>query len=272
LDLQIEGKNEIAEISQNTSSVVKTLRSFITETKATSSENASISAELSTTALSVGKNVENSVEIVNQTTSKARDIQEEIKEAVQNAKESKKDIIKANQNLKTAKDDVISLTSKVQETSQTEIELSQNMETLSSDAAEVKTILTVISDIADQTNLLALNAAIEAARAGEHGRGCRDKCHYKCHSIQELANTAQAVEDKINTIVTMGEQTVKVSDKTVKDFENTNANIELIVDRIVEVNNLSSTNARSVEEIASAAEHLNTLTDQLNLKLETFHT
>jgi len=36
-DLHIEGKNEIAEISQNTSSVVKTLRNFISETKETSS-------------------------------------------------------------------------------------------------------------------------------------------------------------------------------------------------------------------------------------------
>ncbi len=188
-----------------------------------------------------------------------------------------------------------------------EIELAQNMETLSSDAAEVKTILTVISDIADQTNLLALNAAIEAARAGEHGRGfavvadevrklaertqkslieinatinvivqaitdASMKMGENSKEIQELANTAQNVENKINTIVTMGERTVRVSDKTVKDFEDTNANIEQIVSKIIEVNDLSSTNARSVEEIASAAEHLNALTDQLNTKLETFHT
>jgi methyl-accepting chemotaxis protein len=49
--------------------------------------------------------------------------------------------------------------------------ISQKLRSLENEAAQIRSILTIIGDIADQTNLLALNAAIEAARAGEHGRG-----------------------------------------------------------------------------------------------------
>lgn len=305
--LKIDGENEIAVISQNLSSVASLLRDFIHDAKATSNENASISNELSTTTLSVGKNMENSVEVVNEAAVHARDIQGEIKIAIQNAELSKKDVIEANKNLEKAKDDVVSLTSKVQDTAQIELELSENMQTLSTDANDVKNILNVIAEIADQINLLALNAAIEAARAGEHGRGfavvadevrklaertqkslteinstisiivqsimdASSKMSLNSKSIQKLANIAKNVENKINLIVEMGNKTVLFSDKTVKDFETTGKNVKVIVDKTDEINNISSINARSVEEIASAAEHLNMLTDKLNIKLETFRT
>ena len=65
----------------------------------------------------------------------------------------------------------MALGQKVQQRAVTGMELASRMKQLSADAEQVKSVLTVISDIADQTNLLALNAAIEAARAGEHGRG-----------------------------------------------------------------------------------------------------
>ncbi|MCK9473771.1 hypothetical protein [Sulfurimonas sp.] len=45
-----------------------------------------------------------------------------------------------------------------------------------------------------------------------------------------------------------------------------------ISSRIVEINDISAKNARSVEEIASASEHLNSMTSNLTNKLEQFKT
>lgn len=56
------------------------------------------------------------------------------------------------------------------------------------------------------------------------------------------------------------------------DFIKTNASVDSIVLKIEEINTLSSHNTRSVEEIASASETLNTLTESLNATLSKFKT
>jgi methyl-accepting chemotaxis protein len=302
-----DAPQEIMEIGKSFNTLINSLQELISTSKNSSTENASISHELSTTALGVGNNVESSVLIVEEATREAKSVQNEIINAISDAQGSKEDIVKANDNLEIARDDIISLTSKVQDTAQTEADLAQNMEILSKEAAEVKDVLVIIGDIADQTNLLALNAAIEAARAGEHGRGfavvadevrklaertqktlleinttinvvvqsitdASTQMSANSNGIQELANIAQGVEDKINSTVKIVNEAVIASDRTVKDFENTGKNVEVIVSKVEEINELSSINARNVEEIAAAAEHLNSLTNELNTKLETFRT
>ncbi len=298
---------ELSEMAHGFNALLVSLKELIETAKQGASENASIAHELSTTALGVGGNVEKSVTVIDQATVKANEIKNEILIAIRDAQESKKDIVKANDNLNAARNDIVNLTSKVQQSAELEIELAHRMDTLSNEANAVKTVLEVISDIADQTNLLALNAAIEAARAGEHGRGfavvadevrklaertqkslteinatinvivqsigdVSGQMNSNSADVQELANVSTEVEEKINASVSIVNSAVKASDKTVTDFETTGKNVEYIVSQVSEINKLSSVNARNVEEIAAAAEHLNSMTDSLHAKLETFRT
>lgn len=302
-----DAPKEISQIAQSFNHLMSELRVLIETSKQSASENASISHELSTTAIGVGKNVEKSVIVIEEATKAAGDINNEIGLAISDASESKKDIIEANETLNDARNDVVSLTNRIQHSAELEVELANRMSTLTSDANQVKSVLGIIADIADQTNLLALNAAIEAARAGEHGRGfavvadevrklaertqktlveinatinvivqsisdVSGQMTSNSDEVQSLADTATEVEEKINRSVAIVNEAVNASDKTVSDFEKTGRDVKSIVASITKINELSTQNARNVEEIAAAADNLNSMTDELHSKLDTFRT
>ena len=101
---------------------------------------------------------------------------------------------------------------RVQNSAHTEMELAHKIQQLSSDADQVKNVLTVISDIADQTNLLALNAAIEAARAGEHGRGFA----VVADEVRTLAERTQKSLVEINATINVIVQAIMDSSDQMK--------------------------------------------------------
>ena len=305
--LEVVGKDEIAKASEAINKFIEKVRVLIAEAKNISSENSSIANELSSTSMQTGRGVESSSKIVGGASKDCAAIQSNMNESIEVAKVGKDNLQKALTYVDQTLNTISNLSSEIAQTSNIEHEMAGKIEQLSRDAEQVKSVLVVINDIADQTNLLALNAAIEAARAGEHGRGfavvadevrklaertqkslteinatinvivqaisdSSEQMSINSRQINELTGVANDAQNTIKDMSEIMRSAISLSDKTIEDYIKTGRDIDDIVKNIDGISQISSENARSVEEIAAAAEHLNKMTDTLNAKLGEFRT
>ncbi len=100
----------------------------------------------------------------------------------------------------------------------------------------VTTALANIKNIADQTNLLALNASIEAARAGEVGKGFA----IVANEIKSLANDSNLVASNTDEVL-----------------QETLANIEGVLQEIMQVKEVSALGKESTNSVNLAFEEIN---------------
>ena len=305
--LHVDSKDEMKSIVDSINYLIEASREAIEQAKISANENTSIAAELSATATEIEKRVEEESKIISKTTSKATAMQKPLENSVVKLDKTKEEIKTASKLLNQVKEKITELLTTVKHSADEEEKIVGELERLKESTDRTKDVLKLIEDIANQTNLLALNAAIEAARAGEAGKGfavvadeVRNLAEKSREYVENITETISQLLNDINDIsekISSNAKTVKILSEESKDVENDVENITGVMDETVnisedasesikaivneikaliveieKINEISSANTRSVEEIAKATEHLYAMTENLSKILEEFKT
>ncbi|MDD5159705.1 MAG: methyl-accepting chemotaxis protein [Sulfuricurvum sp.] len=303
--LEVVKKDEFADAARAVNNFVSMVQETVNEVKKLGQQNSMIATTITNATRIISGGVEQERQIVEATTQKSHSIKDILSGAIAVSEQTQRNVANANGELLTAKDALSKLVHEVEGYIETEQEMASQLISLRNDAEQVKNVLGVIKDIADQTNLLALNAAIEAARAGEHGRGfavvadevrklaertqkslteieisvgtivqavndVSDRMGENADNMNELTVISNEVEEKISATSSEMERSVSVAERSYNDSVEVVGHIEWIIDKISQINDVSESNRRSVEQIENDSKQLLDVANSLSARINEF--
>jgi methyl-accepting chemotaxis protein len=305
--IEHENADELKLIAQGFNNLMGSVQKALSEAKQSASENSAVAEELFATSSQIGIRSEETARAMDDALKVSDEVSSILKRGEEVSHQTGKRMQIASGKVSAVAHDVLEVSGALQVVVVQQVELAQRLEHLSQEAEQIKSILSVISDIADQTNLLALNAAIEAARAGEHGRGfavvadeVRKLAERTQKSLSESNSTVSIIVQSVNDATDMmsksaseikrlgdhAQEVEAVMSASVRDIQDAAAmavesasgagegveKTNNIIEKMRSITTLAATNARSVEEIAAAVEHLAKLSEGLNHTLCEFKT
>jgi methyl-accepting chemotaxis protein len=275
-EIQVTSKDEFGDIQNSLQGLISSVGIAINQAKESALKSEKTSNDLVKTFKGISTNISNETEVVSSIIESSKKLEMVLLETTTEANDTKDQTQKAKQNIDKAREVILNAVLQIQANALTEHEIADKLNSLSTDAEQIKSVLSIIGDIADQTNLLALNAAIEAARAGEHGRGFA----VVADEVRQLAEKTQKSLMEINASVSVIVQSILDTSHSMNEnienieaLTNTTSTIEQDMDKISNsmdevytsienTNNTISTSARNMKEMEQLLENISDLSQK----------
>jgi methyl-accepting chemotaxis protein len=253
--LYIEGKDEIARMSQNVDMVIKYFSKMIHDIMTASNKIMPVVDVLEKRAEATSEGSKEQASQAQQIAASAEEMSQTITDIAKNASVVSETSAEALEVVESGKLITNTAVETINEVSSFTMELTTVVQKLNKRVIEIGAIITVIKDIADQTNLLALNAAIEAARAGDQGRGFAVVADEVRKLAERTIKATAEISESINAVQAESVQTGKSMEKSSKGVAKATGHIR-------NLNNVLETIVESVQKVRDGITQIATAVDQ----------
>ncbi|MBR9868952.1 MAG: methyl-accepting chemotaxis protein [Oceanospirillales bacterium] len=249
LRADIQNRDEFGQMGEAFNSMMASFHELILELTAATSQVASSATELSATTAQTSKGMTRQQDDTAQVASAMTEMTATVHEVAQNTQQAATASSDAASAAQTGRQVVEATISAVQTLSERLANSAELTHSLEAESTNIANMLEVINNIAEQTNLLALNAAIEAARAGEQGRGF-------AVVADEVRSLSSRTADSTKQIAAVIERLQSGTKAAVKAMQTSSSEAADVVQQTLKAGD-------SLNEIATAVEHINAMTIQI---------
>ena len=248
LQIQPEGKDEIAQLLQAMAHMQGSLSGVVRSVRQGSESLAVASAQIAQGNNDLSARTEQQASSLEETAASMEELGSTVKQNADSARH-------ANQLAQSASTIAVEGGNVVGEVVET-------MKGINESSHKIADIISVIDGIAFQTNILALNAAVEAARAGEQGRGFAVVASEVRSLAGRSAEAAKEIKSLINASVERVEHGTSLADQAGVTMTEVVASIKRVTDIMGEISAASSEQALGVAQVGEAVTLMDQTTQQ----------